>query len=250
MEQIENIFVVRRVNAKLICKLFGAAFQIILMTIAVYSQAIYSDLWIDDSNLDEYGNGNAFMVGRGVSEINYVDEEGVEVETRITSPNGRTIMNGAFGEISAQADARLVIDFNDIGEFSIRVERFSMCYSGGNGYYGGDDGILIRHGYTTSGGIWWRPTGWVRCPRNSYVATSTGGIGTYAQGYRYLGIVGDGYHQYGLSCIGTCSQQKRYQYFSSYVGPYLQCNGVYFVIFGNQICIAPCRRSEVEPYCT
>ncbi|MGI8787884.1 MAG: hypothetical protein ACR2HG_09010 [Pyrinomonadaceae bacterium] len=248
MKLNENIFAICRSNTKTACILFTGGFLLILMTTAIYSQSTYSDMWIDDSNLDEDGNGQAFMVGRGVSEINYVDEDGVEVETTITSPNGRTTMSGAFGEVSAQADARLLIDFNDIGEFSIGVERFAMCNNGYDG--GGDDGILIRHGVNSAGGLWWRPAGYRRCPRNSYIANSLGFIGTYAQGFRFIEIVGEGYYEYGLSCIGTCSQQKRYQHFSSYKGPYLQCNGIYFVIFGNRICIAPCSRSETEPYCT
>lgn len=150
-------------------RLFVGVIFLALMTVTTgYSQSTFNDMWADDSNVDANGNG-LVVVGRGVSEINYVDEDGVEVETRITSPTGRTVLSGAFGEVSAQADARLAFDWDDIGDFTVSVERFPMCFNGYSNY--GDEGILIRHGLNSTGGLWWRPTGYRRCPRNSFIAS-------------------------------------------------------------------------------
>lgn len=177
MKLSETICAICRGNAKTTLRLFAGITLFVLMTAtAAYSQAIYSDVWIDESTSNENGEG-AFVTGRGVSEINYVDEDGVEVETTLTSPNGRTVMSGAFGEISAQADARLTWDWDDfVGNFTIRVERFPMC-SDGSGWTN-EEGVLITHGYNrNTGTIWWRPTGYQRCPRNSFATLRSIPIG-------------------------------------------------------------------------
>lgn len=153
----------------------GLTLLVLLTPGTAYGQATYSDVWIDDSASNENGEG-AFVIGRGVSEINYVDEDGVEVITTITSPNGRSASSGAFGEVSAQADASLAWDWDDfIGNFTVNVERFPMCE---DGWMPSDDGILITHGYNgRTGTLWWRPSGWSRCPRNSYALVRAFPIG-------------------------------------------------------------------------
>lgn len=144
MKLSERIFARCFNNVKSFPRLFVGIIFLVLMTVTMgYSQSTFNDMWADDSNVDENGNG-LVVVGRGVSEINYVDEDGVEVETRITSPSGRTVMSGAFGEVSAQSDARLAFDWEDIGDFTVRVERFPMC---NNGYYEGGDYFARRQVY-------------------------------------------------------------------------------------------------------
>jgi hypothetical protein len=149
---------------------------LIILTFAslTFGQAVYSDAWIDETNKNTDGEG-AFLVGRGVSEINYVDEEGVEVVTKLTSPNGRIVTSRAFGQISAQADARMPWDWEDfVGNFTVSIDRFSMCQ---DGWMLGDDGILMTHGYNPGGGIWWYPTGWIRCPRTPMIVSQVVPIG-------------------------------------------------------------------------
>ncbi len=125
MKLSERIFARCFSNVKSSPRLFVGVIFLVLVTVTTgYGQSTFSDMWSDDSNVDENGNG-LVVVGRGVSEINYVDEDGVEVETTITSPSGRTVLSGAFGEVSAQADARLAFDWDDIGDFSVRVETLS-----------------------------------------------------------------------------------------------------------------------------
>ncbi|MDQ3749812.1 MAG: hypothetical protein M3367_12515 [Acidobacteriota bacterium] len=205
-------------NVKSFPRLFGLFVGIIFLVLMAvttgYSQSTFHDMWSDDSNVDENGNG-LVVVGRGVSEINYVDEEGVEVETRITSPTGRTVLSGAFGEVSAQADARLAFDWDDIGDFTVRVERFPMCM---NGYSNeGDDGILIRHGLNSTGGLWYRPTGYRRCPRNSFVTSGVFPVSIKKDVYVLIGDIpiggkyGYGYCEYDNYCpfgFGICGLEK------------------------------------------
>lgn len=185
-----------------------------LTVLTAYGQATYADMWLDNSN------GGISVIGRGASEINYTDEDGVEVEVRITSPNGRTVRTGAFGEVSVQADARLSFDWEEFGDFSIRVERFPMCYNGGG--WTGDDGIMMTHGYNgTSGTLWWRPTGFTRCVRNSNILAFTATIISHA----YQRELPSG--EYVPTCCSACSIVPRYRP----VGvnsPYLQCASFYY----------------------
>lgn len=209
MKLSERIFARCFNNVKSFPRLFVGIIFLVLMTVTTgYSQSTFNDMWADDSNVDENGNG-LVVVGRGVSEINYVDEDGVEVETRITSPTGRTVFSGAFGEVSAQADARLAFDWNDIGDFTVRVERFPMCM---NGYSNdGDDGILIRHGVNSTGGLWWRPTGYRRCPRNSFLTSGVFPVRIARDAYELVsetfigGRFGNGVCDYDATCYGFCS---------------------------------------------
>jgi len=177
--------------------------------------------------MNENGEG-IFVVGQGVSEINYVDEDGVEVETRITSPNGRTVMSGAFGLVSAQSDARLSFDWSDIGNFSFTVTRFPMCSDGT--WSGGDDGILLRHGYNSGGGIWWRPTGFQRCPRNPVVISDWFPIDIALDAYEWEsetfigGNFGYGICEYAPTCTGRCTIDP---YVVHKTGPNIICSNIY-----------------------
>ena len=210
MKLSERIFARCFNNLKSFPRFFVGIIFLVLITVTTgYSQSTFNDMWADDSNVDANGNG-LVVVGRGVSEINYVDEDGVEVETRITSPSGRTVMSGAFGEVSAQSDARLSFDWEDIGDFTVRVERFPMCNNGG-GWNGGDEGILITHGYNGGGGIWWRPTGFQRCPRNSFVSSGIFPVRIARDAYEVVsetfvgGRFGNGVCDYDATCYGFCS---------------------------------------------
>jgi hypothetical protein len=160
-KKIETFY---RSSPKIILCLVANVVLTMLITVPVRSQAIYSDVWIDDSNVTEEG-GQAYIVGRGVSEINYVDEDGLEVETTLITPNGLQISSTSFGFISAQADARFPWNWDLAGDFTVRAQRFPMCSIDG---WTTEEGPLIIHGYNgNAGNLWWRPTGFQRCLRNS-----------------------------------------------------------------------------------
>lgn len=153
--------------------LAGTLLLILITVPAAYGQATYSDIWIDDTNVNEDGEG-AVIIGRGVSEVDYTYEDAIEVETTITSPNGRTVTNTVFGELSAQADVELTWDWDDVGDFLISVTRYPVC---SDGWYS-EEGPMLEHGYNGSTGrIYWYPVGYRRCPRNSFTAFRSFPIG-------------------------------------------------------------------------
>jgi hypothetical protein len=213
MKLNKKIYTLHRDSVNKLFCFVSTVFLLFWMTaLTTYSQATYADIWLDNTNQ------GATIIGRGSSEINYTDEDGVEVEVRITSPNGRPTMTGAFGEVSVQADARLSFDWEEFGEFFIRVERFPMCSDGT--WSGGDEGILIRHGYNSGGGIWWRPTGFQRCPRNTSIFSLAPTIILHA--YQREASSGD----YIPTCCSSCTVSPRYRPVGV-TTPYTQCASFY-----------------------
>lgn len=116
----------RNSTKRLFCLFAVTLFLTCVAAPAAYGQATFSDVWVDSSNVNEDGDG-AVVVGRGVTEADYTDPEAVEVETTLTSPSGRTATSSAIGEISAQADAGLLFDWNDLGNYSAVSLHYFVC---------------------------------------------------------------------------------------------------------------------------
>jgi len=89
----------------------------------------FSDIWLDDSNAE---NGIVYVVGAGVTDGDYT-ADAIDVETTLTSPNGRIIMGDAVGYAAARAEIRLLWDWNDFGEFSLQSVHQPYCSDGGWG---------------------------------------------------------------------------------------------------------------------
>lgn len=103
-----------------------------------FSQTDYSTVWIDDTQAED---GIVYVVGAGVTENDYTNDDAVEVETTLTSPSGRTIAGVADGDIAARAEVRLPWDWNDTGIFSLRAYHSSLCeFEGG---FAGEPGYRL-----------------------------------------------------------------------------------------------------------
>lgn len=92
----------------------------------------YTDTWVDDYNPDGY------VIGIGVTQMSYntrwSEYHEAQVATTLTSPNGRTVTVIAYGEagatngtFSANAEAALGWDWNDIGDYSVTSHHYSEC---------------------------------------------------------------------------------------------------------------------------
>lgn len=167
-----------RVAATISLRLLAvAAFMGILIVPSAFGSD-FSDTWFDDSNPDA-----AFVVGAGVTDGDYT-ADAIDVETTLTSPNGRIVTGDAVGVFSARAEVTLSWDWNDFGDFSLQSVHQPYCSDGA----WGADGILINHYY--SGGMlhWWNLSGYSRCtqPRltSSLMNAAVGSDETYYYKYR------------------------------------------------------------------
>jgi hypothetical protein len=96
-------------------------FLICLSVTVASAQSDYSDIWIDDSQAEE---GIAYVIGTGVTDTAYDSEAVVNVETSITSPNGRRATAISDGD---RAEAALVWDFTDVGLFFVQSLHRRYC---------------------------------------------------------------------------------------------------------------------------
>ena len=102
-----------------------------LSQVSVKAVSCYSDTWIDDSNPN-----SGQVVGCGVTHSNYYDPYHDEnVETTITSPNGRSSTAFGFDDggyykhpFNARTEAVLAWDWSDVdGSYTITSHHYSDC---------------------------------------------------------------------------------------------------------------------------
>lgn len=162
----------------------------------VRAVSCYSDSWVDDSGVADgviYEEGDArsgpFVVGCGVTQMYYNSRwsefHEAEVDTTITSPNGRSITVTGEGEggasngtFSARAEAPLLWDWNDLGDYTVTSHHYSECPVADFGYtyYGitiGASKIVMRQ--VSPGSYAFRtiePCN-VRCRLDGYIARTS-----------------------------------------------------------------------------
>jgi hypothetical protein len=99
------------------------------------SKAIYSDAWVNTS-------GSGSVVGCGVTQDSYNSYGHTYwVETKLTSPKGRTTTATSYKTNSYSAYTRVEVsllwDWADLGGFSVESKHIACCsYMGGNPYTG------------------------------------------------------------------------------------------------------------------
>ncbi|HKS29387.1 MAG TPA: hypothetical protein VJS44_16270 [Pyrinomonadaceae bacterium] len=147
-----------------------------LSVMVAFAQSDYSAIWIDDTQAEE---GIAYVVGAGVTDTAYDADLAVNVETSITSPNGRTSTMISDGD---RAEVTLAWDFDDVGLFFVQSIHRRYCPKT-YGYYDSYDpyrscflnkltyaqrafarGELTDLDYVTSGPLDNRRCGYNLCP--------------------------------------------------------------------------------------
>ncbi len=119
---------------------------LILTATSVQAMTKFSEEWIDDSN-----PSSGYVVGCGVTRTEYYEDYHlISVKTTLTSPNGRTEIEYGFADGAgykqpyiARAEASLVIDFNDLGNYIVESHHTSSCPVEDFGFSSIDIGIAI-----------------------------------------------------------------------------------------------------------
>lgn len=135
--------------------------------------AIYSDVWFDDSLADA---GIGQVVGCGVTEGGYDDDHMYYVISTISSPNGRGMTQDyGYATPSVRADVSLVWDSNDTGDYEIYTEHWAYCpnvygeilpYLASTSFTGGtyENGPIQTLDYADAGLISTNRCGYYLCP--------------------------------------------------------------------------------------
>lgn len=108
-------------------------FTFVVAASTAHATTVYSDSWLDDSNAD-----GGFIVGCGLTEVNYGDDwelHQIRATTTIRSPDGRTATRTGIrhydwsqgSTFTVRAEPLLAWDFNDTGDYRVSTRHYSTC---------------------------------------------------------------------------------------------------------------------------
>lgn len=168
MSANNNFMLTQRNHGSLMLISFRLLAVLLFLSVLSVSRAAgqtdYSTMWIDDSQAED---GIAYVVAAGVTDDDYTSGgDSIGLETRITSPNGRTAFGVGIGDVSARSEVVLPWNWQDTGSFFAETVHQPLC-NGGEGW-GGDDGILIRHRVVSGGIAYWIRIGFQRCNQSRH----------------------------------------------------------------------------------
>lgn len=200
--------------------LLSVGFLLLCTSTTAFGVTTYTDTWGSGDDQD-----TQYVIGCSITDGDYDWEyHHTRADVTLTSPMGRSdfqfsedtqypTVNGQYPY--ARAEAVLIGDESDLGEYSLTTQHTSSC-------------PVANFGSSL-----------IRFP-----------VGGFRQTYQYRHFIPEqGMHWYSVSCIGPCTsvyQQNRF--FSTNRGPWYVCGGIRITFFGTT-CLGGCAGSLVDLGC-